>query len=210
MASHGLLCADEVAHAFADGERLASWAAKKVPGFDAAAVETLLAADRQMRREAGFDEPQRPDKKCIGTNLPPPAPPPPPIVKKGGGGKKSGKSPLAKVAKTTAREPLSQAASSAASSAAPDNRVAEAHAAALEAVLEVYLSLGAAGQKWLPGGSEHNETRRELVLRPLRRLEPRSVRARLATLRRWRTFASAAGGEWDWTCPPKHAANKDG
>ena len=212
LASHGLLSADEVSHAFANGERLASWAAKKVPGFDAAAVETLLAADRQLRRETGFDSPQPPEEKCIGKNLPSSTPPPPPNLEKGGGGKKRGRQPFAKGAKTTAKRPPSQPAASSASAAAPQNahggalhshdRAADEHAAALEAVLDVYLNLGAAGQKWLPGGIEHNETRRELVLRPLRRLEPRSVRARLATLRRWQTFASAAGGEWEWTCPP--------
>ena len=88
---------------------------------------------------------------------------------------KRGRQPSAKGAKTTDKMPPSQPAASSASAAAPQyahggaphshDRPADAHAAALEAVLDVYLNLRAAGQRWLPGGIEHNETRRELVLR---------------------------------------------
>lgn len=96
LALHGLSSAEEVAHAFDTGDRLAAWAAKKVHPFEAAAVGTLLAADRQLRRETDFDSPQAPEEKCTGTNSSSSAVPPPPTPQKGGGGKKGDDSPQRK------------------------------------------------------------------------------------------------------------------
>ena len=72
----------------------------------------------------------------------------------------------------------------------------------LEMIYAVYLEIGADGTKWLQDEGDGDTVRRELILRPLRRQEPKSLRSRLSSLRRWRGFAEAIGGTWQWFRPP--------
>ena len=72
----------------------------------------------------------------------------------------------------------------------------------MEMIYAVYLEVAEAGTKWHPATATTDATRKELILRPLHRHEPKSLRTRLSSLRRWRGFAEAMGQSWPWHSPP--------
>ena len=75
-------------------------------------------------------------------------------------------------------------------------------AAIMEMIYAVYLEVAEAGTKWLDASAMADGTRKELILRPMLRHEPKSLRTRLSSLRRWRGFAEAMGQSWPWHSPP--------
>ena len=84
----GLSSAEDVANAFATGDRLWEWVSKKITHFPASEAKNLLAADRQLRREVGRDDLLEPGEKFHVTTFSPPPHPSPTPTKRAAGGKR--------------------------------------------------------------------------------------------------------------------------